>query len=183
MAHARRKFFDITKLSKTPGLVDQALRYIRKLYKVEQSIKDLTDIGRKLKRQRESKPILKAFRQWLLQQQPRILPKSPLGEAIQYTLNQCEALNRYLEHGMLDIDNNKAERLMRPIAIGRKNWLFAGSDQGGKNAAIIYSLIETCKLNHINPYDYLRDVLTRLPTHLAKNIDELIPMNWASQKN
>jgi transposase len=97
---------------------------------------------------------------------------------VNYALKNWKALERYLDDGMLEIDNNAAERLIKPIKIGAKNWIFAGSDQGAKNAAIFYSLIETCKLHQINPYDYLRDVLTRLPTQLDSKIDVLLPWNW-----
>ncbi len=111
-----------------------------------------------------------------------MVPKSPLGNAIYYAINNWDALLVYLEDGMLDIDNNAAERLIKPIKIGVKNYLFAGSDQGGENAAIFYSLIETCKLHKINPYDYLRDVLMRLPAQLNSKIAELLPWNWKSSQ-
>jgi transposase len=120
------------------------------------------------------------FKKWLDDLANRAIPKSPLGNAVNYALKNWEAVERYLDDGMLDIDNNAAERLIKPVKIGAKNWIFAGSDQGAKNAAIYYSLIETCKLHQINPYDYLRDVLTRLPTQLNSKIDELLPWHWKS---
>ena len=132
-------------------------------------------------RKRQAKPILKMYKKWLVSTYPRMIPKSPLGQAIAYTLNNWVALTRYLANGLLDIDNNKSERLMKPIAIGRKNWSFAGSDRGAEAAATIYSLIETCKLNKINPYDYLRDVLARLPNTLMRDIKTLLPYHWHSQ--
>ena len=98
--------------------------------------------------------------------------------AINYTLNHWEALFRYTEHGGLSIDNNAAERLIKPIVIGKKNWTFAGSHEGGKTAAILYSLIETAKLNNKNPYDYLTDVLSRISDHKMKDLHELLPWNW-----
>ena len=183
MAHARRKFFEIAKAnnkstgSKT-GISVTALHYISKLYKVEARIKHLDLLAKKAIRKRKAKPILRNYKKWLLIQSERVLPKSPLGNAISYTLNNWIALTRYLGNGILDIDNNKAERLMKPIAIGRKNWCFAGNDRGGKAAAIIYSLIESCKLNKINPYEYMRDTLTRLPNTLNRDIKSLLPHNW-----
>ena len=185
MAHARRKFFDVVqsnnKNSKTKiktGVAVTALSYIGKLYKVERQIKDLDPIAKKAIRKRKAKPILKDYRKWLTKQEMRVLPKSPLGIAVRYTLKNWVALSRYLADGILEIDNNKAERLMRPVAIGRKNWTFAGNDRGGRAAAIIYSLVESCKVNSINPYDYLRDILTRLPNTLNRDIKSLLPYNW-----
>lgn len=115
---------------------------------------------------------------WLDEQSLTALPKSPLGAAIGYARSQWVALTRYLEDGILDIDNNAAERALRRVAVGRKNWLFAGSDEGGRRAAILYSLIASCARLKINPYDYLRDVLQRLPTHSADAIAELTPQAW-----
>ena len=178
MAHVRRKFFEVAAQSKKTGSAHQAMSFIQKLYHIESAAREMDDLGRKALRQEKSTPILKNFKQWLDEHSQRILPKSPLGNAINYALKNWPALLRYLEDGLLDIDNNAAERLMRPIAIGRKNWLFAGSDQGAENAAIMYSLIETCKLHAINPYHYLRDVLMRLPTQLNAKISELLPWNW-----
>jgi transposase len=181
MAHARRKFFEVAKASDVPGIATTALAYIRELYKIERQAKNLSPMGKKAFRKRKAKPILKQYKKWLLAQQARVLPKSPLGIAVTYSLNNWSALTRYLGNGILDIDNNKAERLMRPIAVGRKNWGQTGSDRGGVAAAVIYSLIETCKLNKINPYDYLRDVLARLPNTLNRDIQSLFPYNWKPQ--
>ena len=178
MAHARRKFFEVAKLHNKTGAAMIALNFIGKLYKIEEHIKELPLIAKKAIRQRQAKPILKEYKKWLLSQHARVLPKSPLGQAIAYTLNNWIALTRYLANGLLDIDNNQAERLIRPITVGRKNWTFTGSDRGGVAAATIFSLIETCKLNKINPYDYLRDVLARLPNTLQRDIKSLLPYNW-----
>lgn len=178
-AHARRKFFEIAKQSKTVDTAaHQALSFIQKLYQIEREAHDFDDEARQQYRQEKSKPVLAAFKEWLDQLKDRVLPKSPLGDAVNYTLNNWQALNGYVDNGMLSIDNNAAERLIKPIKIGVKNYLFAGSDQGARNAAIFYSLIETCKLHQINPYDYLRDVLIRLPTQLNSQLDELLPWNW-----
>ena len=180
MAHARRKFIEVER-SGTKNL--SALNYIGKLYGIERKIKDLNPIAKEAFRKRYAKPILKEYKKWLLEKNLRVLPKSPLGQAISYSLTNWIALTRYLGNGILDIDNNRAERLMRPITLGRKNWLFSGNDHGGHAAATIYSLIETCKLNKINPYEYLRDVLTRLPNTLNRDIKTLLPYNWEPQKN
>lgn len=177
MAHARRKFFEALP-TKDEAKNSPAISYIGKLYALERKIKDLNPIAKRALRKRYGKPILKEYKKWLLAKNLRVLPKSALGGAITYTLNNWTALTRYLGDGILDIDNNKAERLMRPIAVGRKNWMFAGSDRGGKAAAVIYSVIETCKLNNVNPYDYLRDVLSRLPNTLNRDIKTLLPYYW-----
>ncbi|MHC4397739.1 MAG: IS66 family transposase [Planctomycetota bacterium] len=173
MAHARRKFVDIEKNANKTAL--SALNYIGKLYKIERRIKDFHPVAKRAIRKLEAKPILKEFKIWLKRKKLSVIPKSPMGKAVNYALKNWIALTRYLADGVLDIDNNAAERLIRPIAVGRKNWMFAGSDRGGRAAAIMYSLIETCKLNNKNPYDYLRDTLTRLPTTLQRDIAELLP--------
>ena len=109
---------------------------------------------------------------------PHVLPKSPMGQAIGYAQGQWEALNRYLDDGILSIDNNLAERVLRMVAVGRKNWLFVGHDNGGHRAAIIYSLVASCRLCGIDPFAYFRDILERISTHPASRIAELIPRNW-----
>lgn len=183
MAHARRKFFEVAQANNKStgskvGIAVTALNYISRLYKIESKIKDLDVFEKKELRKKEAEPILKDYEIWLLKQSTRVLPKSPLGLAISYTLNNWIALTRYLENGILSIDNNEAERLMKPITVGRKNYLFTGSDRGGKAAATIYSLIESCKINKINPYTYLRDILTRLPNTLNRDIRSLLPYIW-----
>ena len=115
---------------------------------------------------------------WLRERTKDTLPKSPLGEAISYARNQWAALLRFLEDGALKIDNNAAENALRPIAVGRKNYLFIGSEHGGRRAAILYTLIRTCKRHGINPWEYLRDILIRISTHPASRIDELLPHRW-----
>lgn len=177
-AHSRRKFVDIIKAAKKPSLADIAVDYIGKLYEIEQQSKNLNPSERKHNRHRYSKPILEEFYKWLKEHQANTLPKSPIGQAIAYVLNHWQALNNYCLDGILNIDNNTAERAIKPVVLGRKNYLFAGSHEGAKNAAILYSLIETCKLIGINPFAYLKDVLTRLPTTLMKNLNQLLPYNW-----
>jgi len=178
MAHCRRNFMDIVKSSKEPGLANVAVDYIGELYDVERRVKNLPPIQRKYYRRVYSKPISKRFYRWLRRNQAQTLPKSPIGEAINYALNHWHAFNNYRRDGILNIDNNTAERAMKPVVLGRKNYLFAGSHEGAINAAIIYSIIETCKLNGINTFDYIRDVLTRLPTTLMKDLKQLLPYNW-----
>ena len=129
-------------------------------------------------RQEKSAPRLAAFRAWLLTQQAEVLPKSPIAAAINYVLNQWQALTRYTTDGDLHIDNNISERTLKLIGIGRKNWLFVGSDAGGQTAAVLFSFTATCKHLDIDTFAYLRDILQRLPTHPADRLDELLPHRW-----
>lgn len=177
-AHARRKFFDITQAVQAPSLADDALIFIGHLYEIEQRSKSFTPLQRKYYRKYYAKPILKRFKRWLVKNYKTTLPKAPIHLAIAYTLNHWRALCHYLREGYLDIDNNAAERAIKPFVIGRKNYLFAGSHEGAKRAAIIYSMIETCKQHQVNTFDYLKDVLTRLPTQKMSQIDELLPYYW-----
>lgn len=179
-AHARRKFHEIARVSTKEGLAHEALKFIQELYKIEWEIKENALKSREVKkwRQKHAPPILEAFHKWLKEQKERVLPKSALAGAINYTLNHWEAFNSYLLDGALEIDNNRSERGMRPLAIGRKNYLFVGSEFGGESAAVIYSLLATCQQHGVNPLAYLRDVLARLPNHLNSKIDELLPYNW-----
>jgi len=175
-AHARRKFFDA--MASDARRVQIALAYIRELYRIEKAARDLEPVQRQQLRATEAKPQLEAFKVWLDEQSERVLPKSPMGEAIGYARAQWEALQRYLDNGILDIDNNRAERALRRVAVGRKNWLFAGSDEGGRRAAVVYSLIASCALLKINPYNYLRDVLGHLPSALPGDVPALTPHAW-----
>ncbi len=135
--------------------------------------------GVKALRQQFSQPILDdQIRPLLDAWSGEVLPKSPIGKAVTYAVNQWEALNRYLENGILCIDNSLSERVIKLVALGRKNWLFSGSDEGARRAAILYSLIASCKLCGIDPFLYLRDVLERINTHPASRIDELTPPQW-----
>jgi transposase len=175
-AHARRKFDE----AKTSDAVRAhvALAMIQRLYKVEKDAKDLDDEAREAVRKDQSKLILKEIHTWLLQEKDRALPRSPISEAIGYALNHWQALERYTEAGWLSIDNNASERGMKPVAVGRKNWLFAGSDAGGKTAATLMSLCTTCKNLGVDAFAYLRDVLERISTHPARRIGELLPNQW-----
>jgi len=175
-AHARRKFFDAMKSDARRSQI--ALGFIRRLYEVERRARDLEVAPRRALRQSESGPVLTQLKAWLDEQNPSVAPKSPMGVAISYARSQWIALTRYLEDGILDIDNNAAERALRRVAVGRKNWMFAGSDEGGRRAAILYSLVASCARLKINPYDYLRDVLERLPNHSPDTLCELTPQAW-----
>lgn len=177
-AHTRRKFFDAQ--SSDPARSAEMLARIGELYAVEHRAKEqsLDRQQIKLLRQKESRPILDALEKRLEQWAGETLPKSPMGQAIGYARGQWQALTRYTEDGLLSIDNNLAERVLRMVAIGRKNWLFVGHDNGGRRAAVIYSLVASCKLCGIDPFAYLRDILTRISTHPASRIEELLPRNW-----
>jgi hypothetical protein len=179
-AHARRKFFDAKESDRLRATT--ALGFIGQLYKVERDAKEMKPQERTTLRKKRAGPILESFRTWLVQQQCEVLPKSPMGEAIGYALGQWAALCRYLEDGDLSIDNNASERELRAIVLGRKNYLFFGSDAGGKRAAIIYSLIATCKRHGIDPFAYLKDVLQRLPSHSIRNLAQLFPKNWKAAR-
>jgi transposase len=177
-AHARRKFFEVAKSQPTPGLAHEALRFIAALYAIESEIREQTPAERLRVRQLRSVPLLANFKVWLDAHGPKLLPKSLLGNAFAYALANWAALNRYTECGILEPDNNAVERAIRPIALGRNNWLFAGSVRGGRAAATILSLIETAKLNGIDPFAYLRDVLARINSHRVDRLAELLPFNW-----
>jgi hypothetical protein len=129
-------------------------------------------------RQKKSKPILDDIQNYLERERPQVLPKSPGGEAIAYTLSNWKALIRYCEDGDLEIDNTGAERSLRSVAVGRKNWMFYGSDNGGRTAAVLSSLIATCKRLDIDPFSYLRDIFARLGAHPQSRLAELLPDQW-----
>jgi transposase len=179
MAHCRRKFYEAAIATQGNSRAHYALMQIRKIYQVEWACKDMQDAQRKAYRMEYAKPILDNFKVWAENQVDAVLPKSPLGKALFYMLNHWSALNRYLDEGFLKPDNNKAEQHIRPIALGRKNYLFVGSDRGGNAAATYYSLVETCKNYNINPLVYFMDVLTRLPDcKTEEDVQQLIPSNW-----
>jgi transposase len=171
-AHARRKFFDAR--ASDPERAHEALARIRSLYAVESAGKDLDEAGRLALRRERSAPLLDRFGTWLEEQARFVLPKSLIGVAIGYARSNWAALNRYLEAGFLSIDNNASERAVKPVSIGRRNWLFAGSEGGGRTAAILFSVASTCKALGIDPFGYIRDVLDRVCTHTARRIAELL---------
>jgi hypothetical protein len=177
-AHARRKFYEAR--SSDTLRSHQALAYYGQLYELERAAQRnaFNDAQRGQMRQDLAVPILDRFHQWLEAQRGEVLPKSPVGEAISYALNNWTALVRYTEAGYLAIDNNVAEREMKRIAIGRKNWLFVGSPQGGHTAAVLLSCTSTCQRLGVEPWAYLQDVLTRLPTTSAAHLEDLLPDRW-----
>jgi transposase len=175
-AHARRKFYEARGSDALHS--HQALAYYRQLYELERQAKDLSDVQRLQMRQELSLPILEQFHQWLLARRPEVLPKSPMGEAISYALNNWEALKRYTGAGFLAIDNNASERDIKKIAIGRKNWLTVGSPRGGQTAAVLFSFTSTCQRLGFEPWAYLQDVLTRLPTMPVGQLGDLLPDHW-----
>lgn len=177
-AHVRRKFFDEHATSPSP-LTTGALGRIGALYGIEDTIRGQPPNERRRIRQDQAAPLLAQLKAWLEAILPRLSGKSDLARAIRYTLSRWAALNCYADDGRLEIDNNAAERSIRGIALGRKNWLFAGSDNGGERAAAIYSLIETTKLNGIDPEAYLHAVLAKIADHPINHIAELLPWNWA----
>lgn len=181
-AHTRRYFYEAK--DSDAARAHQALAFIRQLYVVEDQGRVLDSMARTALRQQQARPILDRFRVWLDQQLSAadnpVLPKSPMGQAIAYARTNWEALCRYSSDGDLAIDNNAAERALRAVVTGRKNWLFAGSDAGGRTAAILYSFTSSCQRHKLDSFAYLRDLFTRLPTHPPERIDDLLPDRWAA---
>jgi transposase len=177
MAHSRRKFFDLYVNHKSQ-VAEAALPFYSHLYQIEKRAMDLTADERRQLRQRESRPIADALLAWMVAQRKLVHEGSAIAKAIDYSVNRWEALTRFLGDGDIPIDNNWNENRIRPIAQGRSAWLFAGSLRAGKRGAAIMSLIQSAKLNDHDPYAYLKDVLTRLPTQPASRIEELLPHLW-----
>ncbi|MFA0814005.1 IS66 family transposase [Microbulbifer epialgicus] len=178
MAHARRKFYDLHAANKSQ-IAEQALQLIQQLYDIEREAKGLTVAARKQLREQRSKPLLDSLYQWLITHRQKVLNGSATAKAIDYSLKRWQALTRYCGDGGVPIDNNHVENQIRPWALGRSNWLFAGSLRSGQRAAAIMSLIQSAKLNGHDPYAYLKEVMQRLPIHRASAIGELLPHNWA----
>jgi hypothetical protein len=177
-AHARRKFYDVFEATKSP-IAEQALQRIGELYAIEAEITDQPAEMRLAARQNRAVPLLDALRDWLTAQRRRLSSKNALARAIQYALSRWEALVRYAGDGRLAIDNNVAERVLRTIAITRKNFLFLGSEAGGERAAILYTVLQTAKLNGLDPEAYLADVIDRMTRgHPINRLAELLPWNW-----
>ena len=181
-AHSRRRFFEAQSSDLMRSTV--MLAYIRLLYDVEREAREqkLQGEARRTLRQEKSKPILEDIRAYLEREQPQVLPKSPEGEAIAYTLSNWKALTRYLDDGDLAIDNNGAERSLRGIAVGRRNWTFYGSDHGGRTAAVLTSLIATSKRLGVDPFAYLRDLFERISRHPQSRLAELLPDQWKATR-
>ncbi|MBX8552308.1 IS66 family transposase [Pseudomonas cichorii] len=184
MAHARRKFVDAQKVqpSGKTGRADAALTLINKLYGIERELKDVSDEQRYIARQEKSLPVLAKLKKWLEKTQPQITPQGTLGKAVNYLANNWSRLERYVEAGYLPIDNNPAERAIKPFVIGRKAWLFSDTPKGAAASAQIYSLVETAKVNGQEPYTWLRHVLERLPhAQSVEDYEALLPWNCSPE--
>jgi hypothetical protein len=177
MAHARRKFHELW-VNHGSTVAEQALTFYGTLYDLEREVADLPPDARRMIRQSRAGPVADALQQWLLAQRQKVPDGSATAKAIDYSLHRWIALTRYLDDGELPIDNNWVENQIRPIAIGRSNWLFAGSLRAGQRAAAVMSLLHSARLNGHDPYAYLKDVLERLPTQPASRIGELLPHRW-----
>lgn len=180
LAHIRRKFEEARRVAPTTGQAAEALEFIRKIYEVESKadVRKLSPEQRREVRLTESKPILDAFRQWLDQKQPMVLPEGHLGRAIKYARGQWDRMVRYLEDGRLPPDNNLAENAIRPFCVGRKNWLFSGSPRGAYASSTLFTLVETAKANALEPYHYLHHLFTKLPAVMTEiELLSLLPTN------
>ncbi|MCP4204514.1 MAG: IS66 family transposase [bacterium] len=175
-AHVRRKVYDALKTS--PNEAKVVLAVIQKLYRIERTIKGQDPAARAAVRQEQARPILDDLKLLLAAYGEDLLPESPLGKAIRYALTEWPYLERYIEFGEAEIDNNSIENTLRPVAVGRKNYMFLGSPNGGEAAAVLYSLITTCKRLGINPWEYLKDVIDRISIHPMARVSELTPRGW-----
>ena len=177
MAHARRKFHELW-ANHGSQVGEQALKFFIQLYEIERELQERNPDERKATRQDRSRPIADALHQWLTQQRQKVPDGSATAKAIDYSLRRWTALTRFLDDGDLPIDNNWVENQIRPIAIGRSNWLFAGSLRAGKRAAAVMSLVHSARINGHDPNAYLRDVLERLPITPEHRLEELLPHRW-----
>lgn len=176
LAHIRRRFFDIYESTCSP-LAEKALKWIAALYRIEREINGSPPDARKAVRQERSKPIFDAFFEWLAATRPTLPQGQPLAKAMSYAITQLDKLRKYLSDGRLAIDNNVSERAVKNIILGRKNFLFFGSDAGGDHAAVIYTLIETAKLNGVNPQTWLTHVIETIGDCKQTRLDHLLPWN------
>lgn len=176
-AHARRKFFDLH-VSNQSAVAAQAVQYIGELYEVEREARGLSGDQRRTLRQTRSLPLLNAMHAWMVLMRQKVTDGTATARALDYSLKRWAALTRFVDEPQLPIDNNHIENRIRPVALGRRNWLFAGSLRAGQRAAAVMSLIQSARMNGHDPYAYLKDVLTRLPTHKNSQIDDLLPHRW-----
>ena len=176
--HARRGFFEAKE--QAPQVAGWILKQIGLLYRWEEELRRSRagPVQRQVKRSSHHRMVVERLHRALNKLQPRYLPQSPMGQAIGYALNQWPALERFLEHGEVEIDNNLVENAIRPTAIGKKNWLFFGSEEAGARSAVMYTLIANCRMHGVEPYSYLKDVLERLPTTTNQQVAQLTPLNW-----
>jgi hypothetical protein len=181
-AHARRKFFDLAELGKAP-LAIEAVQRMDAIFALEREINGHPAEQRRFARQQQTAPLVAALQDWMRDNRGRLSRHSEVGKAMDYMLKRWETFDRFLDDGRICLTNNAAERALRGIAVGRKAWLFAGSDRGGERAAAIYSLIITAKLNNVDPKAWLADVLARIGDHRASRLDELLPWNWKAIVN
>ena len=179
-AHARRKFFDLARINQAP-IASEAVTRIDALFAIEREINGLAPQQRVGVRTERSRPFVTALESWLREQRAKVSKNSETGKAIDYSLKRWAALTRFLDDGRLCMTNNAAERELRAIAVGRRNWTFAGSDEGGRRAAALYTLIATAKLNDVDPQAWLADVLARMPDYPAKRIGDLLPWSWHAE--
>ena len=182
-AHARRKFYEVHQATGSP-IAAEALQRIAELYAIDATIRGQSANKRRIVRARKSRPLVRAMKAWLETELQRIPPRSGLGDAIRYALARWDELSRFLDDGRIELDTNTVERAIRPVALGRKNHLFAGSEGGAQRWAVIASLLTTAKLNDVEPHAYLSDVLERLSQgHPMNRIDDLLPWNWAASRS
>jgi transposase len=177
LAHSRRRFDELFKANDSP-VAAEAIQRIAQLYKLEREARDMTPEDRLALRQQQSKPLWKGLHEWLELERTRVPDGSGIAGAIDYSLNRWTALSRFLLDGDVSVDNNSLENLMRPWAMGRKAWLFAGSELAGKRAAVVMSLVQSAKLNGHDPWAYLKDVLERVPSHPVSRFEDLLPHRW-----
>jgi transposase len=181
-AHGRRKLFELARLRRTPVAIE-AVRRIDELFAIEREINGLPADQRRRVRRERSKPLVEDLERWLRGERRKLSSKNPLAKAIDYSLKRWNAFTRFLDDGRICMTNNAAERAVRGVAVGRRNWTFCGSDAGGERAAVIYTLIETAKLNDVDPRAWLADVLARIADHPASRIEELLPWRWQTARN
>jgi transposase len=181
-AHGRRDFFDLARLAKAPVAIE-IVRRIDELFAIERVINGKSPDQRRTARQERSKPLVSALEAYMREQLRRLSPKNRVAKPIRYMLSRWASFIRFLDDGRICLSNNAAERALRCVAVGRRNWTFAGSDEGGRRAAAIYSLVQTCRLNDVDPRAWLADVLARLSDHPAKRVGELTPWSWKTRRN